>query len=1044
MAVCSCCGGTCASFQLRICLGGICCRNAGCTQVAYLGGVGVSALITGPNGYSNTVAWPSFVDPRCMVITVPAAGTYNVVITYHIPRYSSSGVFYGTFTRTITTAMTVGPGQCLATSDITFPTEMCVNDPEVCACEGLYPATITVKCVGNSCRFCSPQELLVASATVTLSGPCGTYAGVTNSSGVAVIPIDASCAGCTYSLSVTKSGYAPFFQSNRYTAICGGAGGPGSGGYLASGSDLGTVNLTPLFGFVCAGFYGCGCDGEINSSDITITAYGLPWPVTRVGCGNLPMEHGIPPVGPWGCYWCAAVEAPDVDALPNASVSITPSLAHHLPLTLTDSELPTPRFEIITHVCPGPYVPTPQTASVAVPMDPDYVCWMSTQSTDTGTKLFMPVCRTLDVTGQGTGTVALCGGGSAWGIEFGTEWAGCARILAPEALTHGTFIGQLCPGGCSGTWDISAATVTAVIGFGKMSRVFGEACFSLDPSPDGFVAVKWATQLARCFTRNPDGFCSCTPCCAVGDCADVVPVADGATYTSTVIGGDPCHTITGDIYTEHCTLAGGCAGLPSFLDTAIAMGVAYTPCDSGDTITATVSFEGSQACPARCGGHNIALGTWTFTCAGSSAPLFGMSRTAVLESAMRATADPVPADRPRIDPQTYITTARLAADTRRLLERVPPDIDCVAGAARSGLIPAAALASYLHLPLITVSRQEGVVDPGRGGRLDNGASDPKSILLVDDTVALGREMALCSAILRERYPDARIHKVVVYAHSSSLHAVDDAAAIYDGPHFLEWNWNNAGHGQGAMLDFDGILCREPTAEECADDALYRQFLLTATPLYLPRRVTIPAIVTGRDRRWEAETRAWLDRWGIRADRLIMRDFEVPPGADWHQMVADWKADHYIAARDLWLFAESEPAQARRIARRSGKPVLCPAAEYVFHDPLPQRLGRPILFLTEGDAETIRHAAWLLPRMIALGTEILGLVSAQPIDPGPELDRLLDAGVLVTSGRGNADALGALGPIVIRLEEPPPGLYSLDPEQQLVSWMDLARRAERRD
>jgi hypothetical protein len=247
-----------------------------------------------------------------------------------------------------------------------------------------------------------------------------------------------------------------------------------------------------------------------------------------------------------------------------------------------------------------------------------------------------------------------------------------------------------------------------------------------------------------------------------------------------------------------------------------------------------------------------------------------------------------------------------------------------------------------------------------------------------------------------------------------------------------------------MLDFDGILCREPTAEECADDDDYRRFLTTAEPLYLPRRSVVPAIVTGRDRRWEAETRAWLDRWGVHVNRLIMRDFEVPPGADWHRTVADWKADQYVAAHDLWLFAESEPAQAQRIAYRSGKPVLCPAAEYVFHNPLPQRLGRPLLFVTEGGDEAIRHAAWLLPRMILQGTEILGLVTSRPIPNGPELERLLEADVLVTSGRGNADALGALGPIVIRLEEPPPGLYSLDPEQQLVSWMDLARRAERRD
>jgi hypothetical protein len=155
--------------------------------------------------------------------------------------------------------------------------------------------------------------------------------------------------------------------------------------------------------------------------------------------------------------------------------------------------------------------------------------------------------------------------------------------------------------------------------------------------------------------------------------------------------------------------------------------------------------------------------------------------------------------------------------------------------------------------------------------------------------------------------------------------VDLFVREYPGQHFLEWNWQNAGHGESCGYDFDGILCRDFTPEECRTEASYRSAMATISPLYLPRRRRVPLIVTARHVAYEPETRAWLDRHGVAVDRLVMRD-RGGPGDHGHDpdAVARWKARHYREGR-CTLFAESDPVQAEIIARESGKSVLCPAA-----------------------------------------------------------------------------------------------------------------------
>lgn len=283
-----------------------------------------------------------------------------------------------------------------------------------------------------------------------------------------------------------------------------------------------------------------------------------------------------------------------------------------------------------------------------------------------------------------------------------------------------------------------------------------------------------------------------------------------------------------------------------------------------------------------------------------------------VHAGLAVTASPPATNAPTLDQWTFVTTARLMADTVDLAATLPPDIDAVVAIARSGLMPGSLIATVRHLPLWTISRQTGLTDPGHGGRMDGTARDePRHVLLIDDTAAGGREMGANTATVRAHWPGTDITRCAIYCHPAALRQVDRYAFVYPGLHFLEWNWTNAGHGERCGYDFDGILCRDEDER----------------PLYVPRRLPVPLIVTGRHESARASTQAWLDRWGVRVDRLIMRDFDAPDRYDVDR-IATFKASHY-ASSPCVLFAESDPWQAERINILTGKPVLCPKAGRVF-------------------------------------------------------------------------------------------------------------------
>ncbi len=276
----------------------------------------------------------------------------------------------------------------------------------------------------------------------------------------------------------------------------------------------------------------------------------------------------------------------------------------------------------------------------------------------------------------------------------------------------------------------------------------------------------------------------------------------------------------------------------------------------------------------------------------------------------------------------WISTAELVTTTaQKLIPKLPYSISGVCGVTRSGMVPATVIATHMHLPLYAVSQHSGdpiLLPSGSRGYGKGGGK----ILVVDDTVYSGSAFKTLRARLGSNYIYA-----AVYARKPVAHVCDFYGEYLESPHLLEWNLFNsivlAGsainpimHG-GVALDFDGIICGDPLVNEDINPTGYASWLANATPLLLPRRLPAKVIITARHERHRQATLDWCNRWGVKVDKLVMREGDVD--------VAKWKADVYKASK-CSLYIESGPQLAEQIARLSNLPVACPAASKVFYYP----------------------------------------------------------------------------------------------------------------
>lgn len=256
----------------------------------------------------------------------------------------------------------------------------------------------------------------------------------------------------------------------------------------------------------------------------------------------------------------------------------------------------------------------------------------------------------------------------------------------------------------------------------------------------------------------------------------------------------------------------------------------------------------------------------------------------------------------------------LTRDVAAGLHRIDRDsFDVVVGIPRSGMIPASMIATALGKPLATPAAfAAGIVH----GVSDRPVGALRRVLLVDDSVNRGGAMRAAFDTVSEHAD--KVTRLAVYGshNEPSERHVDAWLAECKSPRVFAWNLVKHIRNRAAGWDMDGAICEDWTGSERRDVAAYRAHVASAAPLLLPQ-TDVKAVVTWRLEKHHDATAAWLDRHGVKYERLVsattdMREM-MHPGT--------WKAD-VARSLELELFVESDVRQAKRIAAAANIPVFC--------------------------------------------------------------------------------------------------------------------------
>ena len=256
---------------------------------------------------------------------------------------------------------------------------------------------------------------------------------------------------------------------------------------------------------------------------------------------------------------------------------------------------------------------------------------------------------------------------------------------------------------------------------------------------------------------------------------------------------------------------------------------------------------------------------------------------------------------------------RTIPDLSRDLAHAAPDllkgVDAVVGIPRSGVLAASILALHAQVALGTVDEYCARTGP---------AGDVERVLLLDDTVCGGGTMKRAFDKVSAARPEAKIVRAAVYSAPGGTR-LDRIVDVLPTPRMFEWNIWRSVHLPSVAFDMDGVFCDDPNFVD-DDGPKIEAHCSGARPFNLPTR-PVAAIVTCRLERWRPQTEAWLKRHGVRFKRLHMMRYPSAQARRRAGSHARWKADVYRESRAK-LFVESSVAQARAIAKQSGRQVWC--------------------------------------------------------------------------------------------------------------------------
>lgn len=265
----------------------------------------------------------------------------------------------------------------------------------------------------------------------------------------------------------------------------------------------------------------------------------------------------------------------------------------------------------------------------------------------------------------------------------------------------------------------------------------------------------------------------------------------------------------------------------------------------------------------------------------------------------------------------YRTYAQLAQDIRRWEPHLPP-LSAVIGVPRSGLVPAAMLATLRHIPVIPIESLRGDSPAYRPAvsRTLHPVDGP--VLVLDDTCNAGRTIRE----VRSALSGANVIFGAVYAtaHTFREGLLDVAGYRLSEYHSCEWNLFRTNVARTLLTDFDGVLCQDWHGGRltASNRPEYERWLDTVPPL-APVTHPLYGIITGRTERYRPQTVAWLKRHGIEYEHLVM----VPDDGSFTGTADRFKSIMYrkLSAKAS-AFVESCPIQSARIAKATGFAVLC--------------------------------------------------------------------------------------------------------------------------
>jgi len=260
------------------------------------------------------------------------------------------------------------------------------------------------------------------------------------------------------------------------------------------------------------------------------------------------------------------------------------------------------------------------------------------------------------------------------------------------------------------------------------------------------------------------------------------------------------------------------------------------------------------------------------------------------------------------------------------LHRLPKEIGLIVGVPRSGILPASILALQLNIPFTDVLgfKSRRIFDSGRRLILnehEKTINEAKKILVIDDSVASGREINRIKAILSKDKHAGKIIYSAVFVAEDKTQDVDFYFDICPLPRVFSWNIFHHSSLKNACVDIDGVLCVDPTNEENDDADNYRKFILHAKPLFLPS-VEIGALVSSRLEKYREETVKWLAVHNVKYRELHLLNLKSKEERQKLCSHGKYKGEIILNLEWADYFIESAAWQAEAIADISMKPVIC--------------------------------------------------------------------------------------------------------------------------